>query len=178
LVYDGAPSAQLSLIAAAAAEHLAANCRCLYLNSPPMVAGFRLKLAACGIDVASVVNSGALVLSSDQDHLDKGEFDVTGMLSLLSAAVTDALADGYTGLWASGDMLWEFGSEKNLSKLLAYELGLEDLMKAQPALSGICQYHRDLLPDEAIRVALCTHEAGYFNETIPRLNQYFRSIEY
>jgi hypothetical protein len=31
------------------------------------------------------------------------------MMAKLEDAVTQALADGYKGLWATGDMGWEFG---------------------------------------------------------------------
>ncbi len=36
------------------------------------------------------------------------------MLHKLEDALDQALSDGYKGLWATGDMTWEFGSEKNL----------------------------------------------------------------
>ena len=73
-------------------------------------------------------------------------------------------------------MLWEFGSEKNLVKLLAYEVALEALLEREPALCGICQYHRDLLPASAMQVALYTHQAIYVNEMLPRLNPYYREV--
>ena len=95
------------------------------------------------------------------------------MLAGLANAVKEALGEGYAGLWASGDMLWEFGSEKNLSKLLAYEIGLEELMRSQPALCGNCQYHLDVLPVEAVQVALYTHEAVCINEMLARLNPHY-----
>ena len=53
------------------------------------------------------------------------------MLAMLADAINDALAHGYAGLWATGDMTWE--------------------------LSGICQYHRDTLPEDALQVALSKH---------------------
>ena len=43
--------------------------RCLYLDSPPMVAGMRSYLSAAGVDVAREVGKGSLVLSSDQGHI-------------------------------------------------------------------------------------------------------------
>ena len=39
-----------------------------------------------------------------------------------------------------------------------------------PALSGICQYHRDTLPDNALQAALSKHGGVYLNETLSRLN--------
>lgn len=177
MIYDGAPSAQLPAIATVLAERLRANFRCLYLNSPPMVAGLRSTLAASGIDPAETIGSGALVLSSDQSHLVDGDFDIDSMIETLALSVKQALADGFAGLWASGDMLWEFGTDKNLAKLLAYEVELEGLLEREPALCGICQYHRDILPDIAVQVGLYTHQAVYLNQMLLRMNPYYRDLQ-
>jgi hypothetical protein len=176
LVYEGAPSQHLDSLAKTIIQKLKTNHRCLYLNSPPMVAGMRSQLAAAGLDLAEHTESGALVLSSGQDHLVDGRFDVDGMLRLLNDGVHQALADGYTGLWATGDMTWEFGNETNLDKLLEYERRLEEIMQKNPALSGVCQYHRDTLPPHAIETALNTHPALYINATLSRFNRNYRSI--
>ena len=95
------------------------------------------------------------------------------MIGKLEAAVTQALADGYKGLWATGDMAWEFGNGRNLPKLLEYERRLEELFRRQPAICGICQYHSDLLPDEIVRHGLLTHRAVFINETLSRLNVHY-----
>ena len=141
-----------------------------------MVAGLRTYIAAAGVDVAEAVASGALVLSSEQDHLVGGEFDSDGMLAKLARAARQAVSDGYAGLWASGDMLWEFGSERNLGKLLAYEIEIESLLETEPALCGLCQYHRDTLPASAAQIALFTHQTVYHNETLSCLNPHYRQL--
>ena len=170
LVYTGAPSTQLRALAVTMRERLEANWRCLYLNSPPMVAGISSALAAAGVDVEHERRKGSLLLVSDQSHLKDGRFDPDIMLGRLRTEIADALADGYVGLWASGDMTWEFGPERDFAKLAEYERGLEALFLAQPALSGICQYHADMLPDEAVHQALTLHPTLYVNETLSRLN--------
>jgi MEDS: MEthanogen/methylotroph, DcmR Sensory domain len=137
IIYDGSPAPQLAGLATIAVEKLKANNRCLFLNSRPMVAGFRSYLAASGLDVEHEVEKGALVVSSDQSHLRDGLFDVDRMLCLLKEALDQALNDGYTALWATGDMTWELGGEKNFGKLLEYECQLEDLLQKHPALSGV-----------------------------------------
>ena len=147
--------------------------RCLYLDSPPMVAGMRSYLAAAGVDVVREVGKGSLVLSSDQGHLENGHFDADRMLQALEGAVRTALSDGYQGLWATGDMTWEFGSKKEFGKLLEYEWKLEDLFRRQPCLSGICQYHIDTLPQNVARAGLLTHRSVFINETLSRLNPNF-----
>lgn len=170
LIYAGAPSSHLPEIASTLIDRLKANRRCLYLNSPAMVAGMRSQLAAAGLDPRAEVERGALILSSDQSHLVEGKFDVERMLRLLRDAVQQALDANYAGLWASGDMTWEFGSEANLSKLLDYERRLEECMQATPALSGICLYHRDTLPAHAIETALITHPVLFISATLSQLN--------
>jgi hypothetical protein len=92
------------------------------------------------------------------------------MIAKLEDAVVQSLRDGYQGLWATGDMSWEFGGAKNLQKLLKYERQLEELFRRQPALCGICQYHGDLLPHEILQHSLLTHRAVFVNETLSRLN--------
>jgi len=170
LIYEGAPSQYLSDVAQTIIDKLNANHRCLYLNSPAMVAGMRSRLVASGLDLPKFLERRDLILSSDQGHLINGKFDVDEMIAMLADAVQNALTDGYAGLWATGDMSWEFGSEKNLEKLREYEQRLEELMRKTPALSGICQYHRDTLPPYAIETATQTHRTLYLNSSLSRLN--------
>jgi MEDS: MEthanogen/methylotroph, DcmR Sensory domain len=177
LIYEGAPSRQLPALAAVVRQMLAAQYRCLYLNSPVMVAGMSSYLAAKGIDVAHEVSKTNLVFSSDQSHLSDGGFDVDEMISKLDDAIIQALTDGYKGLWVTGDMSWEFGTERNFSKLLKYERQLEELFRRQPMLSGICQYHCDLLPHEVLRQGLLTHRAVFISETLSRVNPHFAVTE-
>ena len=176
LIYAGAPSQLLPALAAKMRQMLEANYRCLYLNSPAMVAGMSSYLAAHGVDVAGERANTRLLLSSDQNQLAGGGFDIEQMICRLEAAVIDAMRDGYRGLWATGDMLWEFGSERNLPKLGEYERRLEELFHMQPTLCGICQYHCDLLPPEILRWALLTHRALFVDETLSRINPHYANV--
>jgi len=108
MIYEGSPAKHLRGLAATIVENLKNNKRCLYLNSPTMVAGIRSYLAAAGLDLTRELERGALVVSSDQSHLVDGQFDSDRMLALLEDAVNEALRDGFSGLWATGDMTWEF----------------------------------------------------------------------
>ncbi len=173
LIYQGPPSRQLPGLAAAARSMLEKNYRCLYLNSPPMVAGMRSYLAAQGVDVAIEVKKGSLVLSSDQQHLDNGSFDVDRMLSALEEALQQALKDGYQGLWATGDMTWEMGPQKDFSKLMEYEWRLEQFFRQNPGISGICQYHADTLPNASVLVGLQAHASVFISETLTLMNPHY-----
>ncbi|MBA2541264.1 MAG: MEDS domain-containing protein, partial [Deltaproteobacteria bacterium] len=65
-----------------------------------------------GTDVEHELTRGALVLASDNDHLIDGRFVIDRMIDMLEAAVDEALADGYVGLFATGDMTWELGPRR------------------------------------------------------------------
>jgi hypothetical protein len=173
VIYEGSPARYLPSIAAIMLGKLKTNNRCLYLNSPVMVAGIRSYLAAEGLDVAQEVGRGALVLSSDQSHLVDGRFQVDNMLAMLKDSFQRAMNDGYQGLWATGDMTWEFGTQATFSKLLQYEYGLEDLLREHPTMGGICQYHKDILPTFVVTQALLTHRAVYINDMLCRINPYY-----
>ena len=118
LIYEGSPSRLLPALAAVVQQMLNENYRCLCLNSPVMVAGLRSYLAAQDLDVAYHASKGSLVLSSDQHHLFEGCFDVDRMISSLEDALNSSIKEGYEGLWATGDMSWEFGLQRDFSKLL------------------------------------------------------------
>ena len=88
-------------------------------------------------------------------------------------AQLSSLAGRLKRLWAIGDTLWGFGTERNIQKLLRYERQLEELFRRQPLLCGICQYHGDLLPDEILRQGLLTHRAVFINETLSRIHIHY-----
>ena len=177
LIYEGAPSRYLPALAEIIREQLRAGNRCLYLNSPPMASGMRSYLAAAGVDVGREAAKGSLIVTSDRDHLVGTHFDVDRMIEQLEGAVSQAVTDGYQGLWATGDMTWELGPEQDFSELLEYEWRLEELFDRHRSLSGICQYHKDTLPKHAVRDGLATHASIFVNETLSWINPYYQRGE-
>ncbi len=173
LIYDGPPSQHLKALAAVTREKLDQNRRCLYLNSVPMVAGMRSYLAAAGVDVEKAMRKGNLVLVSEQQHLVNGRFDVDQMMLMLEQALAAALRDGYAGLWATGDMTWEMGPQRDFLKLVEYEWRLEKFFAGHSELSGICQYHASTLPRETIRQGLIVHPSIFVNETLSLINPHY-----
>lgn len=165
-IYDGPPSHQLPMIASLVRQKLKKGYRCLYLNSPAMVAGLRSSLSAMGVDVAREVTERRLLLSSDSSD----SFDIDEMLRLIEDALLKSIEDGFKGLWASGDMTWEFGAEKNFAKLLEYEHRLEQIFRSNEGLYGICQYHKGSFPMDALRNGFLSHQYLFINETISRTN--------
>jgi hypothetical protein len=159
-------------------QKLEQNYRCLYLNSPPMVAGMRSYLAACGVDVATETSKENLVMSAEQGHLVDGKtFSVGALMKDLEEALDQALNAGYAGLWATGDMTWELGPEIGSGKLLEYEWRLENFLRAHPKMGGICQYHVDTLPPIAVHQGLCAHPTVFVNETLSIINPHYHPPE-
>lgn len=178
LIYPGAGPGPLAALVAEIRERLRQNYRCLYFNTEPMIARLRFLLATAGVDVAYELATSSLVLSSEQKHLDEsGSFDVDRMIQGMSDALDRALGAGYDGLWASGDMAWEFGPKKDFSKLLAYEWQAEELVCQRPELIGVCQYRADTLPREAMLRGLQAHPALFINESLTMSNPYYRRPE-
>lgn len=138
-----------------------------------MVAGLRSYIAAMGVDVADEVAQGRLILSSESAVSGDGGFDIQAMLQMLEDSLDQALHEGYIGLWATGDMTFEFGSEKNFSKLMEYEYGLEKLFQRRSELKGICQYHTETLTQEGLRQSLRTHQVIFINETLSHVSPYY-----
>jgi hypothetical protein len=173
LIYSGSPSRHLRPVATVIREKLGQNHRCLYLNSKPMVAGMRSYLASEGVDVEREQTKGALILSSDQQHLIAGRFEVDQMIRTLEAGLNQALHDGFVGLWATGDMTWELGPDKNFSKLVEYEYRLEEFMREHSGLGGICQYHTETLPPTVVRQGILLHQSIFVNQTLSLLNPHY-----
>lgn len=178
LIYRGAPSLQLPMLVKVIRQKLDQNYRCLYLNSPQMVAGMKSYLAAAGVDVAYETTRTSLVMSATQDHLIDGRsFSVDKMMESLEDALEQALSDGYAGLWATGDMTWELGREIGSGKLLEYEWRLEEFFRCHPEIGGVCQYHIDSLPGPLVQQGIRSHRSIFVNETLSMINAQYVSPE-
>jgi hypothetical protein len=164
LIYDGPPSEKLSLLAAIVMRRLNEGYRCLYLNSAPMVAGMRSTLASMNLDVADEVAKGRLVMSFEPVS-PRGDFN----------ALDQAVNEGFKGLWASGDITWEFGPQQDFSKLLEYEFKLEEVFSRRKELCGVCQYHNGSLPKDVMRKSLLTHPGVVISETLTQINPHYLS---
>jgi hypothetical protein len=175
MIYSGAPTTALAKLAGAVVAHLNSNYRCLYLNSPKMVDGMRAYLTAAGVNVADEVFKKRLILSSDQSHLLESQFEPRRMIEAIKTAYEQSLAEGYTGLWASGDILWELGPARDFSQLLEYERALERLFVTLPMLHGVCQYHVDILPANAAEVGRKSHRAIFVDEALSKLNPQYQA---
>lgn len=172
LIYEGHPSEQLPIVVPLLKGGIEENWKCLYLGAPEMLQMVDTALAAGGVDTSRAKKRGALVLSSDRSHLDGGVFNPQEMIDELCSTIDDAVREGFQGLCATGDMRWELGADENFDHLIEYEAKLELVFRERP-LTGICQYHRDILPARAVRDALVTHRSAYIGDVLNRDNLFY-----
>ena len=156
-IYDTAEE-QLGVAASFMAEGLKRRQRCLYTSEgEDSLARFRSSLQAAGVNVATAVERGALVLlGKDDAHLAGGSFDGERMLLMLQAGVEDALNDGFTAFRACGDMSWLLDDAPGSGEVVDYEALLNQTFQNVRAI-GMCQYDRQRLPAVLLDQALATH---------------------
>ena len=151
------PEEQLSAATDYIQQGLARNERCLYVCGEQTPDEFRAALETAGIDVAREESRGALVLlTKETGHLNGGSFSASRMISMLKGAVESALADGFEGLCAAGDMTWLLDEAPGSDEVVEYEALLNHFYRSNRAL-GLCQYNRRRLPTAILDHGMATH---------------------
>ena len=112
--------------------------RCLYVVGEHTPDEFRTGLRAAGIDVDAEEARGALILlTKHEGHLKGGYFEPDKMITMLHAAVKDALDNGFAGLCAAGDMSWLLDEADGSHRIAEYEARLNEFYPSSCAL-GLC----------------------------------------
>jgi hypothetical protein len=136
---------------------LARGERCLYVCCEHSPDEFRDGLRAAGIDVDAEEARGALLLITKREgHLSGGSFNPDKMITMLHAAVKDALDAGFDGLCAAGDMSWLLDEAPGSERIAEYEARLNEFYPNSRAL-GLCLYNRNRLPAETLDHSMATH---------------------
>lgn len=131
--------------------------RCLYVCGEHTPAQLAEALRKAGINVDAEMHRGALILITKEDaHLQGGHFHPDKMISMLEAAVEDALKAGFAGLCAAGDMNWVLDDAPGTEMLAEYEARLNRFYASHKAL-GLCQYNRKTLPARFLDHCIATH---------------------
>jgi two-component system, chemotaxis family, sensor kinase Cph1 len=150
------------------------NERCLYLADPITLEFVKDNLKLVGIDLEKEIARGALQLMSKRDYLHLGQFDRTKMIESLLASIEESLSLGFSGFRATGDVLWELGTNVDVRKLLKYEMELDHALQGKPVVA-LCQYREDSFPTRYIRNAIYTHGTVLLNKRKCSYNPYFDS---
>src|SRR5262249_37057705 len=114
---------------------LAQGERCVYIADERTTEEVAQALAAGGVNVPGECARGALeLLTRRESYLRSGRFDPRRMIEFLGQAVEEALAAGFAGLRATGEMTWALGAEVTSECLLEYEALLNDFFPGRRAL--------------------------------------------
>lgn len=152
--------------------------RCVYIADDNTAAVVLDALAAQGLDVASAVTSGALMMASKREtYLQSGVFDPDLMIRFLHDAAEAAKAAGFAALRATGEMTWALGEDPGVERLMEYEAKLNDFFPKHEALA-ICQYNRTRFPPAAIRDVLRTHPLVIYGSVVCRNAFYVPPVEW
>jgi hypothetical protein len=171
------PEEQLSAAIEYIEQGLARNERCLYVCGEQTPDEFRRALHEADIDVAREEARGALILlTKETGHLKGGSFNAARMISMLGAAVEDALRDGFEGLCAAGDMTWLLDEAPGSEEIAQYEALLNRFYQTNRAL-GLCQYNRRRLPDAMLDHGIATHPTIRMDGPILLTNPFYELPE-
>lgn len=130
---------------------------CLYLHDETPYQAVLDLLAEAGIDHETEVAAGRLVIGDRTRYLDPdGAFSSTLMLETLRNTVEIAVANGYRGLFATGEMSWALGAHPGVAELMPYESLCNELIQGHEVV-GLCQYNRRRFSDRALQQVLLTH---------------------
>ena len=92
-------------------------------------------------------------------QLATGRFDPDHLNQIYAAAIVQALAAGYTGLWVSVDMSWAQPGVVETQALTTFEAEAFPLFRDR-TLTAICHYDTRIFPESAAKDACAAHPAS------------------
>ncbi|WP_255169242.1 MEDS domain-containing protein [Natrononativus amylolyticus] len=151
--------------------------RCLYVADDNSTEDVLSAMQDYGIDVDSVLESGALsVLTPADTYRRTGEFDRTAMLAFWEESLEQAKDEGgYTGLRAAAEMTWALDGDTSADELVEYEAVLNPLYQDEDYVV-MCQYSRDRFPTAIIHDVIKTHPHIIADNTVSQ-NTYYTPPE-
>jgi hypothetical protein len=136
----------------------------IYLVNVTSVDQLKSTLAAAGVEVDSLIESGQLrIVTAKEAYLQDGQFDPDRMIALLDEETDKALAEGYTALRATGEMTWALAGEPGSERLVEYESRVNELF-AKKKVYGLCQYDRRRFDSEMLLDILHVHPNVLFGK--------------
>ena len=176
-VYD-TPGHQFSALIPFLREGLQRGDKCLYILDESTREELSSVLTEAGIPLMDVVGSGAFLMeTSDRTYYRNGSFDTDRMFEYLSRIYDAALAAGFKGMRASGEMTWILKKQPGWEKHLEYEAKLNLRLPSMRAI-GICQYNRAKFSTDALLNILSTHPLVLLNGLVFRNPHYVEPAEF
>ncbi|MBA3537242.1 MAG: MEDS domain-containing protein, partial [Tatlockia sp.] len=147
--------------------------RCIYVAADSEVEKTISAFADAGIDIKDGQTREALKILSKKDaYLKSGQIDAELFMDFLSKAETQALKDGFQGLWLIAEMSWVLGENIDSLHLIKLEALLNDFLINKRCVV-LCQYTQDIFDLSLIHDVLLTHPLTIIDGLISP-NPYFQ----
>ncbi|MET0423908.1 MAG: MEDS domain-containing protein [Actinoplanes sp.] len=133
-------ASKLDIVATCVRDGLAGRERVLYLGDDP--AGVLDAIEQRGVCTSAALAAGQLqAVTAEASYLAAGHFDPDASFELWTRAKRDALAAGFRGVRAIGDMNWAARGIPGAERLPDYEVRINPLF-TDGRLAGVCVYDR------------------------------------
>jgi two-component system, sensor histidine kinase PdtaS len=149
-------SEKLEAVVAFVIEGLTQGKRCLFVGTPQELADLGAPLETAGICVSRALSRRRMIfMTREEAYLDNGVFDPDTVLARIEQHVRDAIADGFTGLHATGELVYVPG-DADWRRIVQYEAQVNETFARLP-LTTLCRYPRAIVPAHRVQDVLRTH---------------------
>lgn len=133
--------------------------KCVYILGDRSLVELVDGLDRSGIDVPKHAARGSLqILRAQHVYLASGRFDQDAVIENVRCALSRALAEGFPGLRAAGEMGWAL-ADTPISDLIEYERRIDRTLYTGTRLTGLCLYDERRFGWETLAALGATHAA-------------------
>lgn len=153
-------SEKLEAAASFVIEGLTRGKRCLFVGTADEMSDLAQALeATAGICASRARSRGRLLFATPEEaYLKDGVFDPQLVLDRVEQHVREAVADGFTGLYATGELVYD-PADEDWRRIVWYEAQINETFARLPFVA-LCRYPRAVVPARRVQDVLRTHPAA------------------
>ncbi len=137
-------------------EGLTQGRRCLFVGAPEELSDLGVALQMHGTSLSRALDRKRLIFRTREDaYLENGTFNTAAVLARLEQHVRDAVADGFSGLHATGELVY-VPADGDWQRIVEYEAQMNETFARLP-LTALCRYPRAVVPAHRVQDVLRTH---------------------
>jgi signal transduction histidine kinase len=156
LLYND-PAEQLPVLLPFIHQGLRAGERCVYVADDLTVQEFSQALGDYGVDVATQIERGALLLWTRAEWRQPGQLESMKKAAQVRNIIEEALSAGFAGIRFGVEMTWTLGPDIEVERLRHWESTINTIFSPHLPARIICQYSSRRLSPEVIQAGLRTH---------------------
>ena len=147
---------RLDAVASFLVEGLTQGKRCLFVGTAEDLAQLGEPVEAAGICLTQARSRGRLLfLTREEAYFTDGVFEPSVVLERIESYIRGAMADGFTGLYATGELV-HVPAEDVWRRIVWYEAQINESFARMPVTS-LCRYPRAVVPPCRVQDVLRTH---------------------